>query len=109
MTSVDGAPGSLIGVSAPTVSPDTWAASSPPINGIDPGAFARMESCWNALAGTVSIGTEVREPTRPGSATKARAAVSTDPTTNLLGRTRPRPYDLLRACARRSRAVVPSG
>ena len=41
--------------------------------------------------GASSIQLGAREPARPGSATRARAAVSTDPTTNLWGRTRREP------------------
>src|SRR5438046_2363206 len=47
-----------------------------------------------------SIGVGTREPARPGSATMVRAAVSTDPTTNLEGRTRRRPYARSAAIAR---------
>jgi hypothetical protein len=51
-----------------------------------------------------SIGVGTREPARPGSATMARAAVSTDPTTSLEGRTRRRPYPACARIARRRRA-----
>ena len=51
--------------------------------------------------GSIWVGT--REPARPGSATMARAAVSTDPTTNLEGRTRRRPYAGCATIARQGR------
>jgi hypothetical protein len=65
------------------------AASGRPAETVDRVRFAGTESGWKALAGSGSIGLGTREPERPGSATRARAAMSTDPTTNLLGRTRP--------------------
>src|SRR5687767_9888061 len=61
--------------------------SSPAIDmGVDV-SDAGTESDWNATAGTGSTALGAREPARPGSAARARAAVSTDPTTNHLGRT----------------------
>ena len=76
----------------PMTPSDTKASSSGPIDAVDRDSSAGIVSCWNAPAGMGSIGLGAREPARPGSATRARAAVSTDPTTNLGGRTRCRPY-----------------
>src|SRR5687768_12256776 len=61
--------------------------SSPAIDRADDASGAGTESDWNATAGTGSMALGTREPARPGSAARARAAVSTDPTTNHLGRT----------------------
>src|SRR5918994_7907680 len=61
--------------------------SSPAIDRADDASDAGTESDWNATAGTGSMALGTREPARPGSAARARAAVSTDPTTNHLGRT----------------------
>jgi hypothetical protein len=82
-------PGSMNDASAATDPAEAYAASSDPINIIDRTRDAETESGWNALAGSGSSGLGTREPARPGNATRARAAMSTDPTTNLLGRTRP--------------------
>jgi hypothetical protein len=46
----------MILVSASTAPADTWASSSGPIDDVDRVSFARTESCWNAPAGTCSIG-----------------------------------------------------
>ena len=54
---------------------------------VDRGSDAVTESGWNAPAGTGSTALGAREPASPGSATRARVAVSTDPTTVHLGRT----------------------
>ena len=48
---------------------------------------AGTEYGWNAPAGTGSTALGTREPARPGSETRARAVLITDPTTNHLGRT----------------------
>src|SRR4051812_31153812 len=58
----------------------------------DRASFAGTSSCWNAPAGTGSNGLGTREPAETGRTTRARAAVSTDPTTHLGGRTRREPY-----------------
>src|SRR5262245_23537520 len=84
--------GSMIRVSAPRAPSETCAESRAPIDAVDRDSSAGIVSCWNAAAWTGSIGLGVREPAKPGSATRARAAVSTDPTTNLGRRTRLGPY-----------------
>src|SRR5918994_5288061 len=61
--------------------------SSPAIDRADDASDAGTGSDWNATAGTGSMALGTREPARPGNAARARAAVSTDPTTNHLGRT----------------------
>jgi hypothetical protein len=81
-------PGSAIDDSASMRPSDAWASSSVTIEVVDRISSARRSSGWNTLAGTGSIGLGTREPAKPGSATRARAAVSTDPTTSLVGRTR---------------------
>jgi len=80
--------GSPIVDPGPTAPFETKAASTDEIDAVDREAFAGTVNCWKAPAGRGSIGLGAREPARPGSATRARAAVSTDPTTNLGGRTR---------------------
>ena len=75
-------------VSAPTVPADTWASSSGSIDAVDREFVRGDRELLERACRDGSIGLGAREPARPGSATRARAAVSTDPTTNLLGRTR---------------------
>ena len=53
----------------------------------DRASDAGTEYGWNAPAGTGSTALGTRDPARPGSETRARAVLSTDPTTNHLGRT----------------------
>jgi hypothetical protein len=66
---------------------ETAAWSSPSIESGDRVSDAGTEYGWNAPAGTGSAALGTRDPARPGSATRARAALRTDPTTNHRGRT----------------------
>ena len=75
------------GAASCTKPAERYPPSSPAIDmGVDV-SDAGTESDWNATAGTGSMALGAREPARPGNAARARAAVSTDPTTNHLGRT----------------------
>ena len=66
---------------------ERWAASSGPIESVDRESVRGDRELLECAGREGSIGLGAREPARPGSATRARAAVSTDPTTNRLGRT----------------------
>jgi hypothetical protein len=74
-------------VTCPTAFADRYPSSSPAIDRADDVPDAGTDNGWNAPAGTGSMALGAREPARPGSAARARAVVSTDPTTNHLGRT----------------------
>jgi len=80
-------PGSMKTSSTVTDPADVNAPSSVAIDDVEREPFAGTGSDWNALTWRGCTGLGAREPATPGSATRARAAMSTDPTTNLLGRT----------------------
>src|SRR5688572_10458493 len=94
-------------VPASTTPTERCAASSPAISMGDRIADAGIEYDWNAPAGTGSTALGTREPARPGSETRARAVLITDPTTNHLGRTIGRErYDAGPPYAKARRRVV---